>query len=98
MRPLQLQDRPALLVPVETVSPKHEYAARTLFAPLGIQRWFWKRSPSGLVDTEGGLYLEARDLAKIWYLFLQGGKWEGKTIVSPFALSAARPFSSNGLP
>jgi CubicO group peptidase (beta-lactamase class C family) len=59
-----------------------EYAARNLFAPLGIDRWFWKRSPAGLIDTEGGLYLEARDLAKIWYLFLKNGAWDGKQIVS----------------
>jgi hypothetical protein len=25
-----------------------------LFEPLGITRFFWKRSPTGLVDTEGG--------------------------------------------
>jgi CubicO group peptidase (beta-lactamase class C family) len=60
-----------------------EYAARHLFAPLGIERWFWKRSPSGLADTEGGLYLEARDLAKIWYLFLRNGRWDGRQVVSP---------------
>jgi CubicO group peptidase (beta-lactamase class C family) len=59
-----------------------EYAATHLFAPLGITRWFWKRSPSGLVDTEGGLYLEARDLAKIAYLFLHDGEWEGKQVVT----------------
>ena len=22
----------------------------------GVERWFWKRTPTGLVDTEGGLY------------------------------------------
>ena len=60
-----------------------EYAARHLFAPLGIERWYWKRSPSGLVDTEGGLYLEARDLARIWYLFVAGGRWNGRVVVSP---------------
>ena len=60
-----------------------EYAARHLFAPLGIQRWYWKRTPSGLVDTEGGLYLEARDLAKIWYLFLKNGAWDGRQVVTP---------------
>ena len=38
-----------------------EYAAKYLFAPIGIERWFWKRTPSGSVDTEGGLYLEATD-------------------------------------
>ena len=59
-----------------------EYAARHLFAPLGIERWFWKRTPTGLVDTEGGLYLETRDLAKIWYLFLRDGSWDGQQIVS----------------
>ena len=59
-----------------------EYAARHLFAPLGISGWFWKRTPTGLVDTEGGLYLEASDLARIWYLFLAGGSWGGKRVVS----------------
>jgi CubicO group peptidase (beta-lactamase class C family) len=60
-----------------------EYGARYLFAPLGIERWYWKRTPAGLADTEGGLYLEARDLAKIWYLFLKNGVWDGRAIVSP---------------
>lgn len=60
-----------------------EYAARHLFAPLGIQRYFWKRSPSGLVDTEGGLYLRAHDAAKIAYLFLKNGVWNGQAIVQP---------------
>ena len=60
-----------------------EYAARHLFAPLGIQRYFWKRSPSGLVDTEGGLYLRAHDAAKIAYLFLKNGVWNGRAIVQP---------------
>lgn len=59
-----------------------EYAARHLFGPLGIDRWYWKRIPTGLVDTEGGLYLEARDLARIWQLWLQGGSWKGKQLVS----------------
>ena len=60
-----------------------EYAAQHLFAPLGITRWFWKRAPSGLIDTEGGLYLEAADLARIGYLFLHGGSWNGRQIVTP---------------
>ena len=59
-----------------------EYAAQHLFAPLGIERYFWKRSPAGLIDSEGGLYLSRYDLAKIWYLFLKGGVWEGRQMVS----------------
>lgn len=60
-----------------------EYAERHLFTPLGIDRYFWKRSPSGLADTEGGLYLRPGDLAKIVYLYLKGGVWEGKRVVDP---------------
>lgn len=59
-----------------------EYAAQHLFAPIGITRWFWKRTPSGTADTEGGLYLEAGDLARIWYLFTQDGMWNGTRVVS----------------
>ncbi|HEY4304888.1 MAG TPA: serine hydrolase [Gemmatimonadaceae bacterium] len=60
-----------------------QYAVQHLFAPLGISHWYWKRTPTGLVDTEGGLYLEARDLAKIWSVFAKNGEWQGKRIVSP---------------
>ncbi len=58
-----------------------EYAEEHLFKPLGM-RYYWKHTPAGLPDTEGGLYLSAHDLAKIGQLFLKGGMWEGKEIVS----------------
>jgi CubicO group peptidase (beta-lactamase class C family) len=58
-----------------------EYAAEHLFKPLGLH-YFWKHSPTGLPDTEGGLYLSAHDLAKIGQVFLKGGVWEKKDIVS----------------
>lgn len=67
---------------VATGKDIEEYAATHLFAPLGIDNYFWKRTPSGLVDTEGGLYLRPHDLAKIGYLFLKGGVWDGKQIVT----------------
>jgi CubicO group peptidase (beta-lactamase class C family) len=60
-----------------------EYAARHVFTPIGIDRYFWKRSPTGLVDTEGGLFLRSHDVAKIAYLFARNGVWDGKSIVSP---------------
>ena len=60
-----------------------EYAAKNLFAPLGITNYYWKRAPGGLPDTEGGVYLNPRDLAKLWYLYLKNGVWSGKQIVSP---------------
>ena len=57
-----------------------DYAKEHLFAPLGIE-YFWKRTPKGLADTEGGLYLAPRDLAKIGYLYLKDGVWDGKRIL-----------------
>lgn len=68
---------------VATGQDIEEYAARHLFAPLGIRNFFWKRTPWGLADTEGGLYLERHDLAKIVALFHQKGAWQGQQIVSP---------------
>ena len=59
-----------------------EYAEKHLFTPLGIKNYHWKKTPAGYTDTEGGLYLEAQDLAKIGFLMLREGKWEGLQIIS----------------
>jgi len=65
----------------ETGQDIEEYGEKYLFAPLGMKH-YWKRSPMKLVDTEGGLFLSGPDLAKIGYLFLHDGNWDGKQIVS----------------
>lgn len=65
----------------ETGQDIEKYGAKYLFAPLGIE-YFWKRTPLGVVDTEGGLFLKNADLAKIGYLYLHDGVWEDKPIVS----------------
>ena len=65
----------------ETGKDIEQYGARHLFAPLGIE-YFWKRTPLGVVDTEGGLFLNNAALAKIGYLYLNEGQWAGKQIVS----------------
>jgi len=57
------------------------YGEKYLFTPLGIKH-HWKRTYMELVDTEGGLYLNGDDLAKIGYLYLHDGAWDGTQIVS----------------
>jgi CubicO group peptidase (beta-lactamase class C family) len=57
-----------------------EYAAEYVFKPLGMH-YYWKHTPTGLPDTEGGLYLSTQDLAKIGALYLHNGEWNGKQIV-----------------
>jgi CubicO group peptidase (beta-lactamase class C family) len=58
------------------------YATEHLFKPLGFEHQYWKRTPLGVVDTEGGLYLRSEDLAKIGYLYLHDGMWNGQRILS----------------
>ncbi len=65
----------------ETGQDIDAYGEKYLFAPLGIKH-HWKRTYMGVVDTEGGLYLAGESLAKIGYLYLHDGRWDGKQIVS----------------
>lgn len=65
----------------ETGQDIDAYGEKYLFAPLGIKH-HWKRTYLGVVDTEGGLYLNGDDLAKIGYLYLHDGNWEGRQIIS----------------
>jgi len=65
------------------------YAEAYLFGPLGIDDYHWKKTPKGFPDTEGGLYLEAEQLAKIGYLYLQGGVWEGQRILDADFVASA---------
>ncbi|MGE5836760.1 MAG: serine hydrolase domain-containing protein [Acidobacteriota bacterium] len=58
-----------------------DYANDRLFKPLGIRDFHWKKTPTGHPDTEGGLYLSAEDLARIGYLYLHDGVWNGTRIL-----------------
>jgi CubicO group peptidase (beta-lactamase class C family) len=59
-----------------------KWAEEKLFKPLGIANYYWKITPTGEIDTEGGLYLTPHDLAKIGYLIINNGKWGNEQIVS----------------
>ncbi len=65
------------------------YAEDHLFGPLGIQDYEWKLTPAGLPDALGGLYMEAEELAKIGYLYLHDGVWDGDRILPEGWVKAA---------
>jgi CubicO group peptidase (beta-lactamase class C family) len=68
------------------------FAERYLFDPLGIPNYAWWRNmehPDHWAHTGGGLHLMPRDLAKIGYLYINGGKWHEKQILSPAWTEAA---------
>jgi CubicO group peptidase (beta-lactamase class C family) len=60
-----------------------DYAREKLFAPLGIVNWHWEREPEGLSVGEGMLAMLPREMAKIGYLYLRHGQWEGKQLLPP---------------
>lgn len=60
-----------------------DYAKDKLFDPLGIANWRWGRNPQGRAIGYAFLSLLPRDMAKIGYLYLRHGEWEGKPILPP---------------
>jgi CubicO group peptidase (beta-lactamase class C family) len=58
------------------------FAQKYLFNPLDIQTPRWMRGPQGITPVSFGLFLKPRDMAKLGYLFLKKGKWNGKQIIS----------------
>jgi hypothetical protein len=60
-----------------------EFARANLFEPLGIQEVDWLMDPQGYNRGWGDdLALRPPDMARIGYLFLREGRWEGRQIVS----------------
>ena len=59
-----------------------EFAAGSLFSPLGITRYEWRRGPKGEGVGQGNLKLRLQDVAKIGQLVLHHGEFGKKRIVS----------------
>ena len=58
-----------------------DYARERLFGPLGIDDVLWQADPQGITTGGWGLHLQPRDMAKIGYLWLRGGQWDGRQVV-----------------
>jgi CubicO group peptidase (beta-lactamase class C family) len=65
----------------ETGRDVEDYARNHLFEPLDIHEYYWKRSPLGEVDTQGGLFLSNDSLAKIGELYRHLGMWRGERLL-----------------
>lgn len=74
-----------------------EFARQYLFEPLGIQDVIWESDPQGYTHGWGDLHLKPGDAAKLGYLWLNHGAWEGEQIVSAaWVEDAVSPHSKAG--
>ncbi len=58
-----------------------DFARQYLFGPLAIRDVVWADDPQGRNHGWGDSHFYPRDVAKIGYLYLHGGEWNGKQIV-----------------
>ena len=59
------------------------FSKTNLFSRLGITNYYWQTlSPSGITCCHGDIYITPRDMAKLGYLFLNDGMWNGTRIIS----------------
>ena len=70
------------LITKTTGQSAFDYAKQELFAPLGITSAKWGQvDAQGVTDGEAGLSLSPHDMARIGYLYLHNGQWDGKQII-----------------
>jgi len=59
-----------------------EYADEHLFGPLGIDDYTWEADNQGRNWGYTRIYFNPHDMAKIGFLFLNNGEWDGEQIIS----------------
>lgn len=74
----------ARIVEKATGQSINEFAAQNLFKPLGIANFKWNFKPdSSSAESFCQISLAPRDMAKFGLLYLNGGKYKGKQVISP---------------
>jgi CubicO group peptidase (beta-lactamase class C family) len=67
-----------------------DFAEEHLFGPLGISDVEWPSNPQGISIGWGRLRMKPHDMAKIGYLYLNEGLWDGEQIVPLEWVQASR--------
>jgi CubicO group peptidase (beta-lactamase class C family) len=74
----------ALVCETVTGKPYDEFAIEFLFRPIGVEHWWFQIYEGGEKigpHPSHGLGMPARDLARIGYCMLRGGKWRDQQVI-----------------
>ena len=72
----------AAIVTENTKTELEKFAELHLFSHIGIKNYKWKKDPQGINHGYSNLKLSARDMAKLGILYLNGGRWGEKQVIS----------------
>jgi CubicO group peptidase (beta-lactamase class C family) len=76
-----------------------DFADKYLFGPLGIRERDWLTDDQGRSTGAHGLFLRMRDAAKIGFLYLNQGYWNGRQLVpAGWVADSTRRQSEGGFP
>jgi CubicO group peptidase (beta-lactamase class C family) len=68
-----------------------DFAKKELFEPLGITDVDWgKPDAQNVINGQSHLFLLPQDMAKLGYLYLHNGEWDGKQIIPASWVERAR--------
>jgi len=60
-----------------------EFSGDYLFSKIGVDDYEWQLIRSNIIAAHGDLQLRPRDMARFGLLFLNGGTWDGRQVISP---------------
>jgi len=72
----------AIILQEATGQSAEAYAREHLFGPIGMVDYSWENSKPGASLGFSGLSLHPLDMARIGYLYLRDGEWDGVAVVS----------------
>ncbi len=87
-----------LMVAAAAGMPLEEYAQEALFDPLGIAPAGWRRYPQGEVIGGYGLQITPQEMARLGYLYLRGGEWNGERLIAAEYIEQSTIVQASGDP
>lgn len=58
------------------------FAKKQLFGPLDIEEYYWQQNKAGSTVASGNLFMTGLDFAKLGWLVLRQGQFQGKQLIS----------------